>query len=273
MAAAAGFLPYVDKEFSLFPKLREEVEFLIEVELEKRRKASPFDAEAYLGENGYSLRFVKSVHDPTASEGGDEFLRNELKRVAESGPFTADFERSSRYLVQDCPADDASQKEWDEAIEHNRLILERLEGELMNAELQVEFGSSSWKVYAQMMEGLVSRAKKSLHGFRDESMHINQLRKGAQITAMGKISKLREKWLGHIHQAKLIQETLEKEEETLFQQVPTLSNQSKKRKVEENTERDRETADIDGREISNSKEKKTKKKKKKRRKVDKEQSR
>lgn len=209
MTQLLDFLPYVDQELQVKPELRDEVDAMIEQECAQRRRAEPFDPEAFLQSQGFESSRNEPLKDPAASTSGNPFLRSELQRVMQNGPAdTNAITEDPTYKLVECPKEDAATDVWEAALRHNTLILERLDNDLLDVELQAQFGPSAWKVYAQTMEGLAQRVKDRLLDVEQDILAINQARKRSHLAAGERERKLRNKWLDHINQIRLIQKAL-----------------------------------------------------------------
>mmetsp|Transcript_4310 Transcript_4310/g.6392 ORF Transcript_4310/g.6392 Transcript_4310/m.6392 type:complete len:226 (-) Transcript_4310:1804-2481(-) len=202
-----SFLPY--GETPLTADVESRVESLIRRECKLKlnaQYAGVLDVDRFLEQQGHTSKFFNS--DEAVQGKLDKrigaFLGNEIKRVSDNR-MPVDYAKEERYQI--CPKPDQadSVEAWKKANERNSLVLERLENDLVNAELQVKFGQSSWKVYAQAVEGMATRAKSLLKNEIEIGTEINQERKGTHVKTMEDLNSLQTKWKEHINQIHLIQ--------------------------------------------------------------------
>jgi len=211
-----SYLPYADTALE-DQALRGRVERLVRAECRRRLDAAPFDAEAFLAQRGRPLLCKLSEGDEDGSGAG--FLRAEFDRVQQRTPSSSatDGEQASqhplpsddpRYAPVPAPNAGASVAQWRTAIEHNQIVLERMDTDLTNAELQLEYGQSSWKVLAQTIETLELRAAAGLTATNRRVHGINQQRKAAHLATLNSETEQRTAWLDHILHVRSIRQRL-----------------------------------------------------------------
>ena len=219
-APAWSFLAYAERDAraAAVPELRRRAEALVRAQVRATLGGGDLHAEAYLAERG---RPAKTGRGDKQGEGEDAggFVEAETVRVlaevaAKGAAFAgADLAASDpRHSAVAAPGASAPAGEWAAAARHNRLLLERTEGGLLSAELQLEFAQSAWKVYAQMLEGLDAGARARLQGLQHDTLAVNQERKAAHLAAAQREARAQAAWLEHARHARTLRAALADEE-------------------------------------------------------------
>jgi hypothetical protein len=220
---AWSFLAYAasDAKAAASPELRRRADALVRAQVLTKLGGGDLDAEAFLAERGRPSKAGRGEGQDEGAEAGG-FVEAEtvrvLAEVAASGAAFAGADLAAsdpRHSAVAAPSADAPSGEWAAAAKHNRLLLERTEGGLLSAELQLEFAQSAWKVYAQMLEGLDAGARARLQGLEQETLAVNQERKAAHLAAAQREARAQAAWLEHTRHARTLRGALADEEQAL----------------------------------------------------------
>ncbi|CAO1625813.1 unnamed protein product [Parajaminaea phylloscopi] len=172
-------LPYFDTEIDTQPQLRNRVEREIQAELAKMTKDT---ADARLPPA--SLQPFSDV----------PHLAQEMQRLGELGQKTSALD-TARFKLPAPPGGlDASEEEWDRAINNAAVQLTYQEGRMTNIELLKRFGANSWRLHNYQQEHFVKQYQQAKEKLDAQTAALNRRRHQDQTEAGKRLAALERKW-------------------------------------------------------------------------------
>ncbi|KAF9270485.1 breast carcinoma amplified sequence 2 [Marasmius fiardii PR-910] len=167
-------LPYYDKEFELYPQLKQKVE----QELARQPKLPS--------------TLHPRVPPPFELFANNPLLKAELERVEARQPLPA--LDSVRYQLPAPTSTPATEEQWAAALDNARAQLEHQRIRQTNLTLLQTYGSNAWRIQNYLLEETAKNIEKSLEDLTQLTTDVNRERKNSQTKIGAQLTSLETRW-------------------------------------------------------------------------------
>ncbi|PWN49707.1 hypothetical protein IE53DRAFT_388039 [Violaceomyces palustris] len=175
---SADALPYYDREIETQPGLRAKVEKEIASEQKNLAKVE---------EDRLPPKFELFSHHP--------YLANELERISKGETSSGERLDTSRYSLPAPEAGlDASEQDWDKALNNSAAQIGHMEIRLRNVELLRKYGANLWRLHNFQQESMLTQHSDAAEAIRDRTNELNKERQKSQTEVGHKLSSLEKRW-------------------------------------------------------------------------------